>query len=263
MEKVFIGTSGYNYDYWKGVFYPEDISKKEWLSFYAKHFDTVEINATFYGNFKKSVFEKWGREVSKNFSFCLKGPRFITHVKRLKNVDDSLKVFLGNASGLGSKLKIILWQFPKSFKFSDENLERLEKFLSTLKNYSPPRSRFTTPRRWPNGLLRGERLRHAIEFRDDSWFNIFDFLNKNKSGFVINDSSFFPKKEISTAGFTYIRFHGPGSLYSSNYSYGELKVWAQKIKKFQKLGEVYCYFNNDVGGFAIKNAQQLKEILQS
>lgn len=256
MGRIYIGTSGYNYDHWKGVFYPEGLPEKDWLSFYAKHFDTVEINAIFYGNFKRSVFEKWGREVSKNFSFCLKGPHFITHVKRLKDVNDSLKMFLGNAYGLGSKLKIILWQFPKSFKFNDENLERLEKFLHILAF----QSRFGKLDPNPVWL----KIKHGFEFRDDSWFKkeVFDLLNKNNVGFVINDSSFFPKKEISTGGFTYIRFHGPSGLYSSNYSRRELMTWAQKIKRFQKLGEVYCYFNNDVGGFAVKNAWELKELLQ-
>jgi len=276
VNKLYIGTSGYNYKHWREVFYPKGLSQKNWLSFYAKYFDTVEINATFYGNFKKNVFENWAGEVPDNFQFCLKGPRFITHVKRLKTVEDSISIFFENAIGLGEKLNIILWQFPKSFKMNEENLARLESFLSILPNSIKCHQILKHPKSASYDVAAQVQsdnriIRHAFEFREGSWFTkqIYQLLNKYKAGFVIPDSPQFQFSTLNLAShltsgkleFYYIRFHGSSELYSSEYTKEELKNWSLKIKKMLKKGDVYCYFNNDAQGFAVKNAMELKEIL--
>jgi uncharacterized protein YecE (DUF72 family) len=241
MKSIYIGTSGYNYKHWKERFYPKEIPVKQWMEYYSKHFKTVEINATFYGHFKKTVFENWANRTPKDFVFTLKGPRYITHVKRLVDPKESIDYFLNEAVGLEEKLSLILWQFPPSFKLIDENYERLENFLSML-----------------------PKINQALEFRHKTWFDdkVFRLMDQKGVGFVINDSSRFPAQEIVTGNIAYVRFHGPTSLYSSEYSKEQLKEWSKKIKKYAKDREVYCYFNNDNNAYAIKNAKELRTMLE-
>jgi len=242
VKNLFIGTSGYNYKEWKGIFYPESLPKTKWLSFYSQNFNSIEINATFYGRFTKKTFEKWKDQTPRDFLFALKGSRYITHVKRIKNHELGIMDFFKNVKGLGEKLGVVLWQFPNNFKLKDENIKRLEAFIESLP----------------------VNIRQAFEFRDESWFvdNVFELLNKYNAGIAMNDSSVFPKMEKITGDFCYIRFHGPSNLYSSSYSDEELKIWAEKIKKYSKKYDIYCYFNNDVNGYAIENAKRLKELLK-
>lgn len=242
MKDVFIGTSGYVYRDWKGVFYPEDLTQKQWLSYYAEHFSSVEINATFYGSFSYETFRNWSDQVGYDFTFTLKGTRYVTHVKRLKDPGEPIERFFSSATGLGTKLSCILWQFPGNFHANDETYARLETFLKLLP----------------------QDIRQAIEFRHTSWFTdtVFTLLNKYGVGFVINDSSRFPAYETVTGDFAYLRFHGPGKLYASSYSTEELKSWAGKIKKYRKKYDVYCYFNNDYYGYAIENAKTLRELVE-
>ncbi|MBI2074700.1 MAG: DUF72 domain-containing protein [Candidatus Levybacteria bacterium] len=242
MGNLYVGTSGYNYKHWKGIFYPENITQKEWLNYYSNYFNTVEINATFYRFFTKSVFEKWYNITPNNFKFGVKGPRLITHVKRLKDIEKELEIFLNSAVGLKNKLTNILWQLPKTFRDKDKKIgERFIHFLSML----------------PKGI------NNVFEFRDSSWFNyeIYSSLNKNKCGFVISDSEYFPTREVITDNIVYIRFHGPTKLYSSSYSNDELAIWAENIENCLRECDVYCYFNNDTNGFAVKNAQTLKSLI--
>lgn len=253
MAKVYIGTSGYTYGHWRGVFYPQDLSQTKWLEFYSQHFQTVEINASFYHQMPRKVFENWRAKTPNNFIFAVKGSRFITHIRRLKDCQEPVERFLEAASGLGEKLKVILWQLPPKWHADPE---RLEKFLESI---SPREVR--PPRR--SDLLRN--LRHAFEFRDESWLKpeIYHILKKYGVALVIQDSSNWPVSEEITTNFTYLRFHGRGSLYSSDYSDQELEEWAKKIKRWQKQNlDVFAYFNNDVGGYAIKNAQTLKELVR-
>lgn len=241
MKNFYIGTSGYNYKHWKEVFYPRGLPYSKWLSYYSQSFSTVEINATFYGNFKRGVFEKWKEETNKDFIFTLKGPRFITHIKKLNEVTQSLELFFENASGLGKKLNMVLWQFPPSFKCDDETLDKLKKFRNQL----------------PNGI------RQVFEFRHKSWYedDTKKDLYKNKINIVIAQSKRFPQEKNTEGDFYYIRFHGPERLYSSSYSSKELTEWADFIKNESNDKDVYCYFNNDVRGFAVKNAKELNKLV--
>lgn len=152
MHRFFLGTSGYTYKDWKKKFYPEGLPQKEWLLYYAKHFNSVEINGSFYTAIKRSTYEKWYEQTPDTFTFALKGHRFITQMKKLKDIDDAVERFFDAAEGLQEKLGVALWQFPASFKLTDRQydayLMRLEHFLSLL----------------PSGI------RQACEFRDTSWF---------------------------------------------------------------------------------------------
>ena len=238
MGHVYIGTSGWQYSHWRGSFYPQNLPQNLWLSYYAKYFDTVEVNSSFYGQTKASTFQKWQHETSDHFVFAIKGNRFITHIKRLKNCQDSLKVFFDNLSGIVDS-HAVLWQLPPSLKI---DLRRLELFLKLLK--------------------RGHR--YAIEFRHESWVDTktWQILKKFNCAVVFQDWRQWPQIKEETANFIYIRFHGSKALYSSNYSDAELKRFAELIKKWiTDKKDVYAYFNNDAAGFAVSNALTLKKLV--
>ncbi len=242
---ILIGTSGYNYPHWwNGVFYPEDLPQKKWLEFYAKYFDTVELNVTFYRLPKKETFEGWYKRTPEKFSFSVKGSRFITHIKRLRDCREPLSLFLERASPLKEKLGVILWQLPPRFEFHKERLEEFCVLLSTL-----PHSK---------------ALRHSFEFRDESWFSeaSFQILREFNYSLCIAHGSGLPFIERITSRTVYIRLHGGEVLYGSNYSDNELKEWAKKIKDWQSKGkDIFVYFNNDAFGFAVKNALTLKKMV--
>ncbi len=246
-NRILIGTSGYNYPHWwNDVFYPSDLPQRRWLEFYVQHFDTVELNVTFYRLPKKNVFESWYQRTPKGFSFAIKGSRFITHIKRLKDCREPLSLLLDNASPLKGKIGVVLWQLPPRFNFDKERLEEFCVLLSTL-----PRSK---------------SLRHAFEFRDESWFcqECFRVLEEFQFGFCIAHGSGLPFTERVTANFVYLRLHGGEVLYGSNYSEKELREWAAKIEGWRKKGRnVFVYFNNDAYGFAIKNGLALKQLVSS
>ena len=241
MGNLYIGTSGYTYKDWRGIFYPKGVAQKNWLSFYAERYNTVEINATFYRPFPKSVYERWRQITPESFRFTLKGPRRITHEKKLVEIDDDLRGFLESASGLQEKLALMLWQFPGS-AHADEMLERLTAFLPLL----------------PTTIGQVFELRHASWFDDE----VYALLNRHHASFVINDSSRFPAREVITGDLMYVRYHGPGALYASLYSMEQLAVWAEKIKPRLREYDVYLYFNNDYGGRALQNANELRGLLQ-
>ena len=238
---VYIGTSGYNYKDWKGKFYPDKLAQKNWLQFYSENFPILEVNATFYRFFPKKVFENWQDKTPQNFKFVIKGPRMITHMKKLVDIDEPLENFWESIQGLGDKLAIILWQFPAGFKKDPHNSNKLEDFFKMLPT----------------------DIHQAIELRDNSWFDqsTITLLEKYHISFVINDTPSFDTAEIVTGPLIYIRFHGPQGLYASSYSDKQLQVWSEKIKNFSKTKEVYCFFNNDVSGYAIENARKLREFI--
>jgi len=247
MGKLLIGTSGYTYSHWgRGVFYPEDVPQRRWLEFYSQHFDTVELNVTFYRLIRKNVFEGWCRRTPEEFLFAVKGSRYITHVKRLTACEDAVERFSENAQGLGNKLEIVLWQLPPRFACQKDRLTAFGRLLAG----SPGMS----------------KTRHAFEFRHDSWFipEVARILERYGFSFCISDSPHLPSIETVTADFIYLRFHGSQSLYGSKYTDAELTRWAQKVRTWLNQGKsVYAYFNNDVSGYAVENARRLREILMT
>ena len=246
---LYIGTSGWNYPHWREIFYPKELSPKNYLAFFSKHFKTVEVNYSFYRLPSVSTYEKWRRETPENFIFSLKASRFITHIKRLNSVEKPFKEFLKRAENLKEKLGPILFQFPANFQASGENVKRLKKFT-----------------RETCGKYRlNQRLKCAFEFRHKSWAEkkIYNLLEDSNSAWVIADSPSYPKVEKITADFIYIRMHGSKVLFGSNYSQEELKDLANKIKKWRrKTKNIYIYFNNDAYGYAVQNAKFLSKLLK-
>ncbi len=240
MPNLYIGTSGYSYQSWRGRFYPQGTAQKDWLAFYSRHYNAVEVNATFYRPFAKSVFTHWSDVTPVNFRFVLKGPKVITHEKRLENVGEELSQFVTSTAALENKLAAMLWQFPSSIH-ADEHLERFAAFLPTL----------------PTGI------KQVFEFRHVSWFTqtVYDLLNQHDFGFVINDSPHFPSSEVVTDHVMYIRFHGPDKLYNSLYTQEQLQKWADKISPRLAQNDVYLFFNNTMAGQGLENANELKEML--
>lgn len=240
MSRLFIGTSGWSYPHWKGVFYPEGLSQGKWLEHYTKFFNTVELNVTFYRLVQSKTFQNWHKRTPKDFCFVAKGSRFITHIKKLKGINEPLGLFIDRVSGLKEKLAIVLWQLPPSFK---KDLKRLKSLLK---------------------LLKKTETAQVFEFRNDSWFDkeVYGLLKDYNACLCIAHSGRrFPCVKEITADFLYLRFHGGGSLYSSNYADKELKEWVAFAKKF-KNKDIFAFFNNDAYGYAIKNALKFKKLLE-
>lgn len=244
---IYIGTSGWVYSHWEGIFYPKELSSKDKLKYFSKHFKTAEVNYSFYHLPRPSTYQNWYSQTPKDFLFAIKASRFITHIKRLKGVREAWKTFLKNALELKEKLGPILFQFPPSFKATDKNIKRLENFLKLSKTRLP------------------DKLCLAFEFRHKSWCDekIYNLLKKHNAAWVIADSPNYPKAEALTANFVYVRMHGSRALFSSKYTKQELRSLALKIKKWQKKREVFVYFNNDAYGFALDNAKTLIKELSS
>ena len=242
MSKLFIGTSGWIYGHWTGIFYPDNLPSKDKLKYYSQHFKTAEINYSFYHLPRPSTYQNWYSQTPDDFLFAVKASRFITHIKRLKEVKGAWKQFLENALNLKEKLGPILFQFPPSFQGNTENLKRLESFLKGLTpGVKPP------------------RLRYAFEFRHKTWCDkkIYELLRKYNVAWVIADSPRYPRADVITANFVYIRMHGSKIMFGSKYTKEEIKNLKLKIKNWLKNSDVYCYFNNDAQGFAIENAKEL------
>jgi uncharacterized protein YecE (DUF72 family) len=238
--RLFIGTSGWHYAHWKGAFYPLNMPAKDWLTFYAGQFNTVEINASFYRLPEESTFTNWRQTVPPKFCFAVKASRFITHIKRLKDSQEPLQTFVERANFLKNNLGPLLYQLPPGLRRDED---RLESFLALL----------------------DKNLRHVFEFRHDSWMDkaVFDLLRKYNAGFCMFDMPGIASPEVTTADFAYIRFHGYGDMYSGNYPDAVLADWAKKLEKMAHgLKALYIYFNNDAGGFAIRNARTMREYLE-
>ena len=238
--EYYIGCSGWHYEHWRGTFYPEELPKAKWLSFYARQFTTVELNNSFYHLPSEKAFTTWRESTADNFVFAVKVSRFITHIKRLRNLGSAVENFLCRAGLLKGKLGPLLYQLPPSMKRNDE---LLQDFLSTLpSNYQ-----------------------HVIEFRHESWIDerVFDILRRHNVGLCVFDMPGLSCPLVATSDFAYVRFHGSEGLYSSSYSDEELDQWAQRIARLgQNLRVIYIYFNNDAQAFAVENAIRLKNLLQ-
>lgn len=228
-----IGTSGYQYDHWKRLFYPEELPKRRWFEHYLKHFDTVEINNTFYRLPQASTFDEWREQSPEGFCYALKFSRYGSHLKRLKDPAKSLDPFLAQAEHLATRLGPILVQLPPRWKVDPE---RLSGFLESTPN----------SRRW------------TVEFRDPSWLceEIYQVLTKHYAALCLHDM--IPNHpQRMTAGWTYLRFHG--DRYAGAYSSQYLTAQAQRIREYLSGGiDVYAYFNNDAAGHAVHNALDLK-----
>jgi len=241
LVQYYIGTSGWHYEHWRDSFYPAKLIKAKWLDFYATHFNTVELNNSFYRLPTENAFNTWRDSVPADFTYAVKVSRFITHIKRLKDTGEAVEKFITRARILGDKLGPLLYQLPPNMHRNDEVLES---FLSIL----------------PEGM------RHVFEFRHQSWLEegVFQILQKYGVGFCVFDMPSIGCPAIATADFAYIRFHGSTGLYSSCYSDEELASWGKRLANLARnLKSVYIYFNNDAEAFAVRNAVTLRTYLQT
>ena len=240
-SKIHIGTSGWHYEHWKGPFYPKDLSQKEFLDYYKRYFDTVEINNTFYQLPSLKTFELWNNSVSNDFLFSIKASRYITHMKKLKDPKEALNRFFEHIQPLVGKIGVILFQLPPRWH---KNPERLETFLETLpSNY-----------------------RYSFELRDTTWFDeeIYQILESFNAAFCIYDFNGIQSPKKLTADFVYVRLHGPDGPYAGRYDSQTLQRWAKDILDWNSQGkEIFCYFDNDENGYAALNALELKDIIFS
>jgi len=234
---TYIGTSDWSYSHWKKRFYPKGLSQKDTLSYYSQHFNTVEINMTFYRFPKPETIINWKEKTPDHFKFTIKANRQITHRKRLKNVKNDVRYLYILAEKLGDKLGTLLFQLPPSLEM-DRKL--LKDFLSDL---SP-------------------EFKNVMEFRHESWYTqeIYNILRESHVTFCTVSSSKVPDKMIKTSDTAYFRFHGLTGGYKYNYTEEELKKWAEVIKE-SDAQECYLYFNNDFKAYSVFNAKTLKKLL--
>jgi uncharacterized protein YecE (DUF72 family) len=234
-----VGTSGWSYDHWRGVFYPEHLSAAKRLAYYAQRFRTVEIDATFYRLPSEHAVRAWHDAVPDGFAFAVKGSRFITHFRRLADAKEATTTFLERVALLGDKLAVVLWQLPPDLR-ADPAL--LEAFLA--------------------GLPKGP-VRHAIEFRHESWLaeQTFDILRAHNAAHVSVSSDVMEENLTVTADFVYVRFHGTAS-YHGAYTHPALEPWAEFLREQVRQGrDGYAYFNNDAEGHAPRDAERLTRML--
>jgi uncharacterized protein YecE (DUF72 family) len=231
-----IGTSGWVYPHWQGIFYPEDLPSRDWFAFYAEVFDTVEINNTFYRLANAETFDHWRRQAPKGFLYSVKANRFITHMKKLKDPETSVPHFCERAALLGASLGPLLFQLPPHWKV---DLARFEAFLKCLP----------------------QRRTNVVEFRDQTWIvdDIFEVMERYGVTHCIHDMRPLRIPLRITSDTVYLRFHGD-PFHDGGYAREYLRSWAGRIREWSADGlDVYVYFNNDVGGHAIEDARVLRQ----
>ena len=233
---VRVGCSGWQYKHWAGDFYPAGLRPREWLGYYSRHFDTVEVNNSFYRLPPEGVFDSWRQRTPGDFLFAVKASRFLTHMKKLKDPDEPIDRLFSRAVELRSKLGPVLYQLPKQMP---KNLERLERFLAAL----PP------------------RMLHTIEFRHSSWYDedVIGLLRRRRVALCLHDMPDSIAPRLVTARFTYVRFHGADARYAGSYPHEVLEDWARWLVDTGTRG--FVYFNNDVGGHAPRDGMRIRELL--
>lgn len=266
---IYVGLSGWSYRDWQGSFYPPDLPSGSRLPFVAERFRTVEVNRSFYSLLRPDTYRQWRRQVPADFKFSVKGSRYITHLKRLRDVDTALANFL--ASGvleLGDRLGAILWQLPAN---SSTTVEELAHFISELprsteeavglaRGHDDRVAPFQAPRNEPSPI------RHALEIRDLEHLDadVVQAAEEHNVAIVVSDASEWPTFEVETADFAYLRLHGPGRLYSSGYTADQLSEWRATVEAHDSQGrDVFVYFDNDSGAHAPRDAASLMRTLES
>ena len=234
-----IGCSGWNYRHWRGVFYPDGLPVKRWFEHYGAHFDTVEVNASFYRLPEASTFAKWRDQAPPGFCYAIKAPRFITHMRKLKDCDEGMADFLARARNLEHALGPILYQLPPRWRF---DRDRLERFLDLLP----------------------DDLSHVFEFREPSWLEpqVLQLLDGRAIAFCTHDMPGLATQRAATGHAAYVRFHGASGKYWGRYSEEALADWAEWLRVEEVNGRtVWAYFNNDIHADAIADAKALQALL--
>lgn len=238
---ILIGTSGWSYAHWREVFYPPKLPPRDYLAFYAAEFPTVEINSSFYHLPRETTVARWASTTPESFCFSVKASRYLTHQLRLRDCQEPLQTFLGVVAGLAAKLGPLLFQLPPGLH-RDSAL--LAEFLDLLPS----------------------RLRIAVEFRHKSWYEeeVFALLASRGVALCVHDLHGCEVPPVVTAPFAYVRLHGPARAYTGSYSSETLAAWAgTAVTWAAENRDVYVYFNNDIGGYAVQNARELQALVAS
>ena len=234
-----VGCSGWQYKHWRGDFYPSDVPQSRWLEYYSRLFDTVEINNSFYRLPEASTFASWASRVPMRMVFAVKGSRFLTHMKKLKDPEEPVERLFSRVRALGRHLGPVLFQLPPGWK---PDVPRLEHFLKSL-----PRD-----------------VRHVLEFREPSWYSdeIYELMQRHEVSLCLHDMRGSATGRLRVGPIVYVRFHGPSGRYHGAYPADRLHGWAEWLNgEIEKGTEVFAYFNNDVGGHAPRDAQALRGML--
>jgi uncharacterized protein YecE (DUF72 family) len=287
MGKIYIGISGWRYAPWRGVFYPEGLAQDRELEYASRALSAIELNGSFYALQKPASYVAWHDATPPGFVFAIKGNRFITHVKRLRDIDGPLaNVLASGVFNLGDKLGPFLWQFPPNFKFEPDSMAHFLSLLPHDTDTGLELARRHEPRMQGKVALevgKKHKLRHAIEIRNDSFIDeaFIALLRKYKVALVVADTaSKWPYYEDVTADFMYLRLHGDKELYASGYSQAALKRWAARIRAWSQGSQpddarlisakaapkrasrdVFCYFDNDIKVHAPFDAKRLIAML--
>jgi uncharacterized protein YecE (DUF72 family) len=237
---VRVGCSGWQYADWREAFYPRGLPQRRWLEHYASVFDTVEVNTTFYRLTKVDTVARWVQQTPPGFTFAVKGSRFLTHMKRLTDLDRGIRRFYAPLEPMidAGKLGPVLWQLPDSFRV---DVPRLKTWLEAL----PP----------------GQ---HAFELRHASWLidEVFDVLREHRAALVVADRAGRPEEAfVPTAQFGFVRFHHGRRGRGGNYSQAELEEWARRLTEWRREFPLFVYFNNDWNAYAVRNALYLRRRL--
>jgi uncharacterized protein YecE (DUF72 family) len=243
-HRVRVGCSGWNYADWRGRLYPEGLGRARWLARYAEVFDTVEVNSTFYRLASRDAVARWVEDTPDGFLFAAKASRYLTHVRRLREIEPGIHRYYERIMPLveSDKLGPVVWQFPATFRRERDALERVAGMLELA----------------PAG-------RHCFEFRHESWFDeeVYSLLREHRAALVIGDHPKWPfQAHELTTDWTLVRLHHGRRGRRGNYSESELDEWARRIAGWSRRAEVFVYFNNDWEGFAVENARSLKRRLQ-
>jgi uncharacterized protein YecE (DUF72 family) len=244
MRPVHVGCSGWNYDDWRGVLYPPRVGKPRWLGCYAREFETVEVNSTFYRLASRAATARWAGETPDDFVFAAKASRYLTHVRRLRAIEEGIDRYYERLAPLveARKLGPVVWQLPPNFRRDDELLAGTLEVLATAPT-----------------------TRHCFEFRHQSWFSddVYELLRRHGAALVVGDHPRWPfqARELTT-DWTLLRLHHGRRGRRGNYSETELEEWARRITRWRRRAEAFVYLNNDWEGFAVANARSLKRRLQ-
>jgi uncharacterized protein YecE (DUF72 family) len=240
--RAFVGTSGWNYEIWRDAFY-DGQPRAHWLALCAQRFSAIEINATFSRLQRRETFQRWRDETPASFRFAIKANRYLTHNKKLLEPLPAVVLERSRAAGLGAKLAVVLWQLPHNLH---RNFDKLERFARALQ-------------RWRS-------VRHAIEFRHESWFDkdVAHALKVHRIAVCQSDATDWPRWDAVTTDLVYVRLHGRTGTHASGYSDAELRRWARRARRWQREGrEVHVYFDDDPLGYAPRNAMRLIELIDT
>ena len=263
-----IGISGWRYPGWRGKFYPPDLAQRGELEFASRIFNTIEINGSFYSLQTPSSYQRWHTETPANFLFSVKGARFISHMKKLRDVKVPLaNFFASGVLALREKIGPLLWQFPAQFTWNETRFREFFKILPRTTGEAAKLGRLHNEKLKARAWLKNEQdcpLRYAFEIRHPSFLvpEFFALLREKRAAFVYADAAGkWPYAEELTTDFVYCRLHGDTQLYVSGYSDRALKRWAEKIRRWRRGSDVFVYFDNDAKVHAPYDAARLKALL--